>query len=105
LQTWVVAKVITEVVAEITVEVFGGVLAKVAAEVFVIWLDQGVGNLVYYYMVVQAGLGFDVDTSTALYLIITVEVAAEVAAKGVAEIATEIIGRTELNFDCGSGDL
>ena len=41
-------------------------------------------------MVVQAGLGFDVDTSTALYLIITVEVAAEVAAKGVAEIATEI---------------
>ena len=33
------------------------------------------------------------------------EIAAEVAAEVVAEAATEIIGRTELDFDCGSGDL
>jgi hypothetical protein len=33
-------------------------------------LNQGVGNLVHRYVVVQAGLGFDVDTSAALCLIV-----------------------------------
>ena len=43
-----------------------GVLAEVATEVLVIQLDQGVGNLVYRYIVVQAGSGFDVDAGAAL---------------------------------------
>ena len=37
-----------------------------AAEVLVVRLDRGVGNFVYRYMVVQAGSGFDINTSTAL---------------------------------------
>jgi hypothetical protein len=34
-----------------------------------------------------------------------VEVVAEVTAKVVAEIAVEIISRTELDLNCSSGDL
>ena len=32
------------------------------------------------------------------------EVAADIAADIAAEVTTEVIGRTELNLDCGSGD-
>ena len=39
-----------------------------------------------YYIIIQAGLGFDVNTSTALYLTVAAKAAAEV----VIEIATEI---------------
>ena len=35
-------------------------------EVIIVQLNRGVGNLIYYYIVVQAGLGFDVDTGAAL---------------------------------------
>ena len=48
-----------EVVTEVTAEV-------VAAEVVIVRLNWGVGNLVHCYVVVQAGLGFDVDTGAAL---------------------------------------
>ena len=54
LRIWVVAEVVAEIAAE------------VAAEVAVVRLDGGVGNLVYRCVVVQAGLGFDVDTGAAL---------------------------------------
>ena len=40
-------------------------------------------------MVVQAGSGFDIDTG---------------AIEAAAEVATEIVGRTELDLDCGSGN-
>ena len=56
MRIWVVAEVIIEITTE------------VAAEVVVVRLDGGVGNLVYRYVVVQAGLGFDVDTGAALCL-------------------------------------
>ena len=46
------------------------VLVEITAEFLVIRLDQGVGNFVYHYIVVQAGSGFDVDTSAALCLIV-----------------------------------
>jgi hypothetical protein len=51
-----------EVTAEVAVEVF---IELAAAEVLIIRLDRGVGNLVYCYMVVQAGLGFDINTGAA----------------------------------------
>jgi hypothetical protein len=57
-------EVAVEAAAEIAVEV----LTEVTAEVLIILLDRGVGNLVYYYIVVQAGLGFNIDTGAALYL-------------------------------------
>ena len=63
LQIQVVAEVVTEITAEIAAEV----LTKVATEILVVQLDQGVRNLVYCYVVVQAGSGFNVDTNTALY--------------------------------------
>ena len=44
-------------------------------------------------VVVQVGSGFDVDTG-----------AAEAAAEAAAKVAAEIVGRTELDLDCGSGD-
>ena len=44
----------------------------------------------YYYIVVQAGLGFDVDASTALYSTVAAEAAAEVIAEITAEIAAEL---------------
>ena len=47
---------------EIAAEIAAEVLAEVTAEIFVVRLDQGVRNLVYYCVVVQAGSGFDVDT-------------------------------------------
>ena len=59
-----------EVLAEVIAEILIGVLIEVATEVFIIQLNQGVGNFVYYYIVVQAGLGFDVDTGAILYLIV-----------------------------------
>ena len=43
------------------------VLIEVTTEVLVILLNWGVGNLVYYYIVVQAGLEFNVDTGAILY--------------------------------------
>ena len=43
------------------------VLREVAAEVLIVLLNWGVGNLVYCYMVVQVGLGFNINTSTVLY--------------------------------------
>ena len=65
-------------------------------EVFVVRLNQGVRNFVYYYIVVQAGSGFDINTSAALYLTVAgrwqifVEVAAEVITEITAEIAAEV---------------
>ena len=50
-------------VLDLAVEVF----VEIAAEVFVIQFDWGVRNFVYYCVVVQAGLGFDVDIGTTLY--------------------------------------
>ena len=41
------------------------VVAEITAEFLVVRLDRGVGNLVYHYVVVQAGSGFDVDTGAA----------------------------------------
>jgi hypothetical protein len=58
-------------------ELFAEPFAEVLAEVLVVRLDRGVGNLVHRCVVVQAGLGFDVDT-------------------GAAEAAAEVAGRTEL---------
>ena len=49
----------TEVIAEITTEI--------AIEILVVRLNRGVKNLVYYYIVVQAGSGFNVDAGAALY--------------------------------------
>ena len=64
------------------------------AEVLVIQLNRGVKNFVYYYIVVQAGLGFDVDAGATLYLTVaaeaTVEVVAEIAMEIAAELAAEI---------------
>ena len=48
-------------------EVFAEVVADIAAEFLVVRLDRGVGSLVYRCVVVQAGLGFDVDAGAALY--------------------------------------
>jgi hypothetical protein len=69
--TEVTAEVAAEITTEITAEVLTEVLAEVAAEVLAVQLDQGVGNLVYHYIVVQAGLGFNIDTSTTLYSTVT----------------------------------
>ena len=44
------------------------VFIEVTTEVLVILLDRGVGNFVYYYIIVQAGLGFNINTSAAPYL-------------------------------------
>ena len=63
----VAAEITAEIAAEITAEIAAGVIAEVTAEVLVVRLDRGVGNLVHHYVVVQAGSGFDVDTSAALY--------------------------------------
>ena len=99
-----------------------GVVPNFTAEVLVVQLNWGVGNFVHRYVVVQAGSGFDVDTGAALCSTvagrwqifaevvaevvaeIAAEIAAEVAAEVVAEAAAEIVGRTELDLDCGSGD-
>ena len=62
----VLAEVAAEVVAEIVAEILTEILAGVAAEVLVVQLDQGVGNLVHHCVIVQAGSGFDVDTGVAL---------------------------------------
>ena len=43
------------------------------------------------YIVVQAGLGFDVDTGAALYSTVAAEAAAEVVAEIAAEIAAEVL--------------
>ena len=75
-------------------EVLAEVVAEIAAEFLVVRLDRGFGNLVRRCVVVQAGSGFDIDTG-----------AAEAAAEAAAKVAAEIVGRTELDFDCGSGDL
>ena len=45
----------------------------------------------YCYIIVQAGLGFDIDTSTALYSTVAAKVAIEVIAEIAAETAAEII--------------
>jgi len=58
------------VVAEITAEVATEV-AAVAAKVLIIQLNQGVGNLIYYYIVVQAGSGFNINTGAALCSTVT----------------------------------
>ena len=42
------------------------------------------------YIVVQAGLGFDIDTGAALYSTVAVEVAVEVIIEIAAETAAEI---------------
>ena len=55
-----------EAIAEITAEI----AVEIAAEFFVVQLNWGVGNFVYYYIVVQAGLGFNINTSTTLCLIV-----------------------------------
>jgi hypothetical protein len=65
------------------------VLAEVAAKVLVVQLSRGVGNLIYRYIVVQAGLGFNVDTGAA-------EAATEVTGKVAAEVLVELAGGTEL---------
>ena len=66
------------------------VVAEIAIEFLIIRLDWGVGNFVYYYIVVQAGLGFDVDTSTALYLTVATEAAVEIAVEVLVEVVAEI---------------
>ena len=40
------------------------ILVEIAIEVLVVLLDWGVRNLIYYYIVVQAGLGFNINTNT-----------------------------------------
>ena len=40
---------------------------NLAIKVLIVQLDWGVGNFVYYYIVVQAGSEFDVDTGVFLY--------------------------------------
>ena len=54
----VAAKVITKITAEttteITVEIAAEVLTEVVTEILVVQLNQGVGNLVYHYIIVQA---------------------------------------------------
>ena len=44
----------------------------------------------YCYIIVQAGLGFDVDISTVLYSTVAAEVTAEVITEITAETAVEI---------------
>ena len=48
----VAAEAAVEVIAEITTEIAAEVLTEVITEIFIIRLDQGVRNFVYYYMVV-----------------------------------------------------
>ena len=67
----VLAEVLAEVTTEVTAKVAVEALIEVAIEVLIILFNWGVGNLIYYYIVVQAGLGFNIDTSTALYLTVT----------------------------------
>ena len=74
---------------EVTVEV----LAKVAIEVLVVLLDWGVGNLIYYYIVVQVGSGFNIDTGAALYLTVAAEAAAEVITEITVEVLVEVASR------------
>ena len=40
------------------------ILVEITIEVLVVLLNWGVGNFVYYYIIVQAGLGFDINTNT-----------------------------------------
>jgi Mg2+/Co2+ transporter CorB len=63
----ITAEIATEVLAEVLVKVF----AEVAAKVLAVQLNQGVGNLVYCYIVVQVGLEFNINTSAALCLTVT----------------------------------
>ena len=70
MQIWVVTEVITEVIAEIAAEVNVEVAMEIAVEILIVRLNWGVGNLVYCYVVVQAGLGFNVDAGAILYLIV-----------------------------------
>jgi hypothetical protein len=70
-------------------ELFAEPFVEVLTEVLVVRLNQGVRNLVYRCIVVQVGLGFDVDTGAA-------EATAEVAAEVLAEVLIELTGGTEL---------
>ena len=74
---------------------FAEVITEITIEFFVVRLNWGVGNFVYYYIVVQAGSGFDIDTNTALYLTVaakaTAEVITEIATKITAEVLAEVI--------------
>ena len=69
---------------------FTKIVAEITTEFFIIRLDRGVKNLVYCYIVVQAGSGFNIDTNTALYSTVAAEAAAEVVAEIAAEIAVEV---------------
>ena len=81
------AEVFTEVITEIATEVN----TEVATKILIIQFNRGVGNLIYHYIVVQAGSGFNVDTNAALYSTVAAEVA-EVAAEvaKVAEVAAKV---------------
>ena len=59
-----------EAFAEVTTDITTEVFTEVVIEVFIVLLNQGVGNLIYYYIVIQAGLGFNINTSTTLCLIV-----------------------------------
>jgi hypothetical protein len=94
-QIWLVAEAFAEAFAEVAVEIAAEVLVEVAAkvltevlteaaEVLIVQLNRGVGNLVYRYVVVQAGLGFNIDTSAA-------EAAAEALAEILAEVLAEVL--------------
>ena len=76
---------------EIAAEVDAEVTVEITMEIFVVRFDWGVRNLIYYYIVVQAGSGFDVDTSAALYLTVAVEAAAEVIMEITTEILVEVV--------------
>ena len=53
---------------EVLIEVFMEVVTDIVTEFLIVQLNWGVKSLVYHYMVVQAGLGFNIDANTALYL-------------------------------------
>ena len=56
---------------------------------------------------VQAGLGFDINTSTTLYLTVAKKsyIFIEVAAEVTTEVVMEIIGRIKFNFNYNSSNL
>ena len=76
--TKVVIEIVVEVIAEIATEILTEVLTKVLAEVtakaLVVQLNQGVANLSYCYIVVQAGSGFNINTGTTLCLTVTTKI-------------------------------
>ena len=56
-----------------------------------------------YYIVVQAGLGFNVDASTALYSTVAAKAAAEVVIEIATEIAAELTAEITTEIAAGLG--